>query len=221
LAITFRPRRPEPWAATIRLSRAFSRSSFAEPGVVGLGPGLLVAPAVIGVLRGLQLPGDLGDRRAVASIRSASRTLRITCSGVCLRRFNAQSTSPIITGAKTERRGSGHGSFSLAAEESGLSRVLIGFHFCKAVEAAIEHARDRQPRGRPLPAARARGAGTSRGPMTTRHRVVPVGGAVRTEIERVHAATTAAWARRLVNGGAGRATFWLARSRGWCRRRGR
>jgi hypothetical protein len=106
----------------------------------------------------------------------------------------------MFTGAKTERRGSGHGSFSLAAEESGLSRVLIGFHFCKAVEAAIEHARDRQPRGRPLPAARARAAGTSRGPMTTRHRVVPVGGAVRTEIERVHAATTAAWARRQVNG---------------------
>jgi len=91
--------------------------------------------------------------------------LRIACSGVCLRRFNVQSSSPIITGAKdshehrTELRGSRHGSFSQAAE-NGLSRILIGFHFRKAVEAGIEHGRRiGNRRGQPLPAARARALG--------------------------------------------------------------
>lgn len=52
------------------------------------------------------------------------------------------------------------GSFSQAAEENGLSRILIGFHFRKAVEAGIEHGRRiGNRRGQPLPAARARALG--------------------------------------------------------------
>jgi hypothetical protein len=30
-------------------------------------------------------------------------------------------------------------SFSQAADENGLSRILVGFHFRKAVDAAIQH----------------------------------------------------------------------------------
>jgi hypothetical protein len=62
--------------------------------------------------------------------------------------------------------------------------------------------RDRQPRGQPFLAACAWGAGTGRGPSGDgAPKSLPGGGAVRnrTEIERVYAATTAAWARRLVN----------------------
>ena len=34
-----------------------------------------------------------------------------------------------------------YASFSQAAKENGLSRILVGFHFRKAVEDGIEHGR--------------------------------------------------------------------------------
>ncbi len=77
---------------------------------------------------------------------------------------------------------------------------------------------DRQPRGHPLPAAGAWGAGIGRSPMTRAPEWSP--GRRSSADGRVYAPTTAAWTRRLVND-RGRATFWLARSMGWCRRRGR
>jgi hypothetical protein len=56
-------------------------------GVVGLQPAVLGAPAVVGRLADLRVLGDLRDLVPSASSRSASRSLRMICSGVWRRRF--------------------------------------------------------------------------------------------------------------------------------------
>ena len=62
--------------------------------VVGLQPAVLGPPTVIGRLRDLQLLATSGSSQPSASSRSASRSLRMICSGVCLRRF-IESSCPI------------------------------------------------------------------------------------------------------------------------------
>src|ERR1035437_5688856 len=114
-------------SATIRLSCWFSRSSsfnrfaslaFIPPYwlrqrgyVCSLIPSSFAASGIV-------LPSP--------SSRSASRSLRITCSGVCLRRFIRVPSSPMIVGARnshtgrTELRGSGQIRCDLVVSNSGL-----------------------------------------------------------------------------------------------------
>ena len=57
-------------------------------------------------------------------IRFETCSLTLQAGGTC------DDPSPVL------RR---YGSFSQAAQENGLSRILVGFHFRKAVEVGIEH----------------------------------------------------------------------------------
>ncbi len=69
----------QPRVFTLQLAEALN--------VIGLHPAELVAPPVIGLLGNLQLASHLGHISTLTQSRSASRSLRTICSGVCLRRF--------------------------------------------------------------------------------------------------------------------------------------
>jgi hypothetical protein len=60
-------------------------SSFRRPGVVSLHAAVLVPPAVIGLLRDLEMSGHVAMSAPSTRSLSASRSFLITYSGVCLR----------------------------------------------------------------------------------------------------------------------------------------
>ena len=92
--------------------------------------------------------GRRGSAGPQAVLRHRSHQLRDLQPDACRQAARATTRHPVL------RR---YTSFSQAAEENGLSRILVGFHFRKAVERG-DRARpqDRRPRRGPVHAARGR-----------------------------------------------------------------